>query len=302
LPPSASEVLLLAAVIGRDFDLGILATVSPLAEDEVLGAIDGATTARLVDETGIDGYRFAHALVRSALYRTIGSSRRSRLHRRVAEAIERRRPDDVTALAYHFAEAGEDQRARAVHYAARAGDQAMQRLAHDQAIYFYERGLELAKGLRPDDPSARCELLASLGEAQRNAGVPEYRESLLEAARTAERLGDTPRLVRAALANNRGWASSAGAVDHDRVAMLEAALRALAPDDSAERASLLALLAAELLYAGDRVRRIRLRDDALAMARRVGDPATLAHVLPISPISCCPAGTSDTASSAVPRR
>jgi hypothetical protein len=279
LAATVGEVLLLASVVGRDFDLGVLAQVSPLAEDEVLAALDAAAVARLVDETGIDSYRFAHALVRSALYKTLGTSRRSRLHRRVAQAIERRRPEEVTALAYHFTEAGPDQRGQAVLYNTKAGDQAMRGLAHHQAIHFYQRALALLDDVVLEDPSERCELLARLGEAQRNAGEPAFRETLLRAAQSAQRLGDTDRLVRAALANNRGWVSTSGAVDCERVAVLEAALDALGGDDSPARASLLALLAAELLFAGDRVRRLALSDEALAMARRVGDAATLAYVL-----------------------
>jgi hypothetical protein len=106
-----------------------------------------------------------------------------------------------------------------------------------------------------------------------------FRETLLAAGRLARRLGDAPRLAAAALANNRGWASQTGKVDQERVEMLTAALAALAPDDSAERACLLATLAAELLFDADRPRRLALSDEALAMARRLGDPATLAHVL-----------------------
>src|SRR2546429_281924 len=82
----------------------------------------------------------------------------------------------------------------------------------------------------------------------------------------------------AALANHRGLFSQMGAVDPDRVAALEAALQGLPPGDSPLRARLLASLATELHFAGE-VRRVELGREAVAMARRLGDDATLAETL-----------------------
>ena len=79
---------------------------------------------------------------------------------------------------------------------------------------------------RPD----RIDLLIGLGTAQRQAGIASFRETLLEAARRAQELGDTDRLVAAALANNRGFFSALGQVDAEKVDVIEAALDAL-PDD-----------------------------------------------------------------------
>jgi len=118
-----------------------------------------------------------------------------------------------------------------------------------------------------------------LGVAQRQAGEPAYRETLLEAARLAERLGATETLVAAALANNRGYFSEAGAVDSERVAVLEAACAELAGSDSGPLARLLALLASELTYGGDLPRRLELVHRAIAIARGVGDPTTLVGVI-----------------------
>ena len=70
----------------------------------------------------------------------------------------------------------------------------------------------------------RRELLIGLGEAQVHAGQPEFRETLLEAAEMSLAAGDRDRLIDAALLNNRGMFSSAGYVDEERVAILEAAL------------------------------------------------------------------------------
>ena len=115
-------------------------------------------------------------------------------------------------------------------------------------------------------------------QAQRQAGVADFRETFLDAARRASELGATHQLVQAALANNRGWFSASGVIDTDKVVVLETALRALAEEDSPERALLLATLCSELCF-GPLERRRSLADDAKAMARRLEDPATLIRVL-----------------------
>jgi len=279
LSRTASDALTFAAAMGRDFNVGILGVISRLDEDTLLAALDEAVAARLVDETAVDTYRFTHVLVRSALYDGLSASRRVRLHRRVGEAMEARGGRDVTALAYHFTEAGPEHVRKAIDYTTLAGDQALARLAHDQAVHFYRRALELVDGWNAGDDAERCELLTRLGTAEKSAGDRAYRETLLLAAGLAQRLGDTDRLVRAALANNRGWVSRSGEVDAERVAVLESALAALDERDGAARAMLLATLAAELVYVDDRPRRVALSDAALAMVRRIDDPAALAHVL-----------------------
>jgi len=125
----------------------------------------------------------------------------------------------------------------------------------------------------------RTDLLIGLGTAQRLAGDPTHRATLLEAAEHARRLGDTERVVTAALANNRGYFSSIGSLDLERVEILRAALDALGGEDRPERARLLAAVAVELAAEGDWEHHRHIADEALAIARRLGDPATLAQVL-----------------------
>jgi hypothetical protein len=280
LAAATADTLRLAAVMGRDFDLGILGTVSDLGDAELLQAMDQAVTARLVEETGFEAYRFAHNLVRSTLYDQVNPTRRVRWHRAIAEGLVRRRPDDVTALAYHYNQAAAggsiDQ---AIEYATRAGDQASERLAFDQALVFYRQALAVLDSTGDGDPRRRCELLIRLGQAQRDTGDAAHRATLLEAAALAQRAAHSQALVQAALANNRGWASTTGLVDPERIAVLEAALSAASDADGDARARLLATLGAELAFDPDWKRRRALSDEALAIARRLGVPTTLAHVL-----------------------
>ena len=127
--------------------------------------------------------------------------------------------------------------------------------------------------------AARSEALIGLGGAQRQTGVPGYRETLLEAAGIAAELGDADLAARATLANNRGFVSSYGDVDLERVAAIERALELDDPPQPARHARLLALLAKELAFEPDRARRRALADEAIALARQASDPRTLAEVL-----------------------
>jgi tetratricopeptide (TPR) repeat protein len=229
-------------------------------------------------------HRFTHALVRDTLYEQLSAARRVALHRRVAEVIEELHAgaldDHLPALAHHWARgsAPAAETARAVDYATRAGDRALAQLAHDEAAAYYRQALELREVAGGSPDTQHCELIISLGEAQRRAGDPGHRDTLLEAGRLAQQLGDADLVARAALANRRGLFSRIGAVDEGRVAALEAALAAVGPSDSPERARLLAVLASELHFAGDE-RRVELGREGLAIARRLGDIATLAEAL-----------------------
>ncbi|MGH9004835.1 MAG: hypothetical protein ACRDYV_17065, partial [Acidimicrobiia bacterium] len=251
----------------------------------LISALEEATEARLVIEAGGGRYRFAHSLVRDTVYDGLSALRRVALHRRVAEAVEvvhgHRLDDHLPALAHHWglASAPATHALRAARYAARAGDRALAQLAHDEAVAYYLQALELAEVADdPPDETWRIDLLIGLGEAEHRSGETGYRAVLREAAERAERLGDVDRLARAGLAGYRGlWEQSL--VAGDRVAVLESALRSRGDRQDLIRASLLAVLAAESMFAADRRHRQELSDEALALARGLGDPSTLATVL-----------------------
>ncbi len=281
LGPDAQRVLAAAAVIGQEFELSVLARVVDEPDEGVLERLERAERAALVRNVAGDEFHFRHALVQHALYQDLSSARRSRLHLRVADVLETlglaaRHPE---AAAYHLAASGRPEAlVKATEYAARAGDAALEAFAPDEAAERYRDALRLLDQTGGPD-ELRCRVLVGLGTALRQLGDGSHRETLLGAARMAERLHDADRLVEAALANSRGWASDSGGVDEERVAVLQAALDAVGPQDSAARARLLAGLASELTYTADLERRRELSDEAVAIARRLGDLRTLASVL-----------------------
>ena len=123
-----------------------------------------------------------------------------------------------------------------------------------------------------------CELLLVLGASQERAGSGDAKTTFAAAAATARALGDAGLLGRAALGYAGRW-SQLGRVEEDVAALLQDALAGLGDAEVPLRARLLARLALELYYAGDPERRLALSDEAVELARRLGDPQTLAICL-----------------------
>jgi class 3 adenylate cyclase/tetratricopeptide (TPR) repeat protein len=285
LGPDTERVLGLGAVIGRDFEIGLLAAVAQMDEDVVLDVCETAVTAAVLSTTDIpDRYTFAHALIEHTLYDALSPSRRARAHKAVAEAIESLLGDDPSAraaeLAYHWGAAVQPtDTAKAIHYARIAGDRALHLLAPDEAVRWYGQALELLGRTPHPDTRQRAELLVGLGDAQRQCGIANHRETLLDAARLADQHNHVDLLVRAALANNRGFGSAIGSVDHERIGAIDRALERVGDQPSADRARLLALAAAERMYLVDLDERLGLAEQAVAVARVSGDRAALAWAL-----------------------
>jgi DNA-binding SARP family transcriptional activator len=277
LGASTADLLRGAAVIGIEFDLNLLADVLGRKPDELLDSLDHARRAKLVREAEdvLGRYRFEHALVSHTLAMELGPTRRARLHRRIALALEERPDTHPGELAYHWTEAGayDD----AIAQSRRAGQHALEALAPEEAARWFAHALELhRRGVDPD-PGLMCDLLTELGEAQRRGADSRYRTTLLEASALAQRLRDGERLATAALANTRGFESASGQVDNDRVQLLRTALDLTEGADPLRRARLLALLALELTFAEPIEVRRELSDEAVELARV--DPATHASVL-----------------------
>jgi predicted ATPase len=286
LPSAAAELLSLAAIIGTRFRLDTLAETGEADRAETLVLLDEAVAAGVVRELDdeIGRYAFCHALIRETLHDALPRGERARLHCVVGEALERLYDDATDAhlseLAYHFIEAapvGDPQ--KALDYATRAAEGALDVFAYERAeeLFTYAlRALELAP---TTDQARRCRLLIALGDAQMRAGdIGMARGTLREAAALARRL-QAPELLAEAALRAAPWGVATGRVDDELVGLLEEALAALDESDSVLRALVLARLGATLYWADAAQRRAALADEAIAVARRIGDPATLASVL-----------------------
>jgi class 3 adenylate cyclase/tetratricopeptide (TPR) repeat protein len=290
LGEKAERVLSMAAVIGRDFDLDLLARVTKTSEDDLIDILDAAAAVALVREAAETGrYNFAHALIQHTLYEDLGPNRRARAHRQVGQALEDLCVDRpgvrVGELARHWFSATQPvDLAKAINYSRRAGDAALGALAPSEALRYYAQALDLYPQATDPDPVLGIDLAIGLGTAQRQTGDPASRVTLLEAARRAANLGDTERLVAAAMANNRGFFSSAGAIDTEKVEVLELALGRLSTDNP-NKAIVLATLCAELAYGSPLERREALADEAQVIAESSHDDATVVRVLNLASLS-----------------
>ena len=284
----------LASVAGRDFSLAVLAAAGELGTEDALAAIDEAVEADVVvaDLGRLAHYRFAHALVRDALYGELAPARRAALHRRIGAALEVVVAADpephLAALAHHFLEAAPTGVAeKAVAWSARAGDRAVAQLAYEEAVHHYDRALRALELARPDD-RRRAELLVARGVAEMRAGEvqmrgepsPEARETLRRAANLARRLGAPDLLARAALAfGGTVVGMRFGVLDPDLVRLLEEALAALGPEPGPLRARVMGRLATSLYWSDASGRREALSREAVSAARSLADDATLAYAL-----------------------
>jgi tetratricopeptide (TPR) repeat protein len=283
LSAPAKEVLTAGAVLGTEFDVADVGALVGLEGGVVLDAIDEARSAGLVVDRGrARAFAFVHAVIQEVLYDELRLADRARLETGAAQALERRLGRrGATAIAQHLLRAAvghSDE--RTVEWAVRAAEESYVALAYEQAVTWYGHALAL---LPPAAGGAlEAELLIKRGEASLAAGdVPGARETFRQAAAVAREVNDVERLARAALGLGSGTAGFDVPVwDRSHVALLEEALASLeSSGDGAVRAQIQARLAVALWPTGAEERRRALSDDAVAVAREVGDVAVLASAL-----------------------
>jgi DNA-binding winged helix-turn-helix (wHTH) protein/tetratricopeptide (TPR) repeat protein len=291
LPERTRDVLALAAVSGGEFEVSLVQRAARHGSSDVLDALEEALGVRLLEEVpgAIGRLRFAHALIHDAIASELAGLRRARLHLALGDALEAREggdPPPAAALAHHLCGAaalgaGE----RAARWSMRAGDEAMRRLAYEEAAGHYERALSLVDP-RTLAPEARFDLLFGLGRA-RHFGRGDFvqaRESFRAAAAVARELADPDRLAETALAHSGIPQSSVTEAEAECCAVLEEALAAQPAGAVVPRARLLARLAAFLASEPRRqAEAVDLATQAVAAARNAGDAhAILETLLPLN--------------------
>ena len=287
LSEGCREMLETASVIGREFDLPTLGRVASVEVATLLDAIDEAIAARIVVDVpdGLGRFRFAHALMRESIYDGLSPARRLLLHRRVGDVLEEIYAGAVGPhlgeLAHHFFEAAALGEAdKAVGYAERAARRALETLAFEEATRLYRLALRALELSGSADSVRTADDLLGLGESQARAGdLLESRSTFVRAAEVAREAGLWEQLGLAALGRGGRFVWGRGGVDLELVPLIEEALAGLGDEDSSLRARLLARLAGAQRDQASREPRGSISAEAVAIARRLGDPATLSYAL-----------------------
>ncbi len=284
LDADAVHTLELAAVLGRTFRLPALEHASPLGRGVVLAALERAAVLGLVVEVpgSIGQYRFGHGLIGDALLADMPAGVRMAAHDSAGRALEHVYGSAIDAhlpeIAHHFLSAApRGDLAKAVDYAQRAAQRALDSLAHEQAADLFARALEVFELLDVDVPR-RAALLLGLGTAQSRAGRPAARATFDAAIAAARSIDAHDTFARAAL-GAAPFALTPGFVDEAHVLLLVEALDRIGPGDDPLRVRLLGSLARALYWSDAAPRRAALVREALEIAERLGDSATLAFAL-----------------------
>ncbi len=285
LPPEAHRVLAVAAVIGQEFSREVL--LQALDEEWRLEPLAKALRSSIVTEVpqALGRYRFTHVLVREALYEEIETSERALIHRRVAAILEQRQrmnlPSDLAEIAFHYSEgASPEEFEKAIAFARRAGERAVEQLAWEEASSHFRDALTQLEQRESQTANERCQLLLATAQSERRAGnLTRAREACTGAAELARQFDLPEVLGRAALGVQTPFDMMSGSVDTVEVSLLEDALRFHTDPQSLTRARLLARLSMAQYWGNDSELGLALAEEAVRIARNSGDPSTLAEAL-----------------------
>lgn len=203
LSPAGREVAGLAAALGRDFSIPLLAEASDLDVETVVVAVDELWRRRIIRQIG-DRYNFSHDLLRSTAYDAVSPARRWLLHRRLAQALELLWAGQTDTVAAQIAEqyrlAGNPE--RALRYFERAAEVAAAMFAHGDALTFLTAARQLLASMPHSRDRDQRELtLLEMSIPPLNAlhgySSPLVRETCERSVNLADELDLTARMVTA---------------------------------------------------------------------------------------------------------
>jgi DNA-binding NarL/FixJ family response regulator len=274
----------LASLVGTSFAFEFLARASGVEPERILGLMDEAVGAQLLDQLPErpGWFRFPHVLVRETLFEGQGAVDRLRNHRRIAETLEREWEETpvegantTSKLASHWQQAGDGP--RAIRYARMAASEANKQLGYEEAARLYRLALGQAVtgGL---DAGGRCEVLLDLATAEYRCGnVRRAMEAFVQAAELARRSGRPNLLAGAPLIVQDIGDPEVNA------SVLQACEGVLAGADGLDDevwARLLAQRAVALCESGRLDEALPDSERAMELAERSGAPELVAAVLP----------------------
>jgi len=286
LSPTAQALLAVAAVAAVAVAGDVLVECVGRSEREALPDLEAACKAGLLTEDPENGgrvtYRYVHDLLREAVDGDLSAGRRRVLHQGLGEALERRigkqggrSGDSIPRIAQHFARAGDQEKAAT--YLRQAGDRARAANAHGEAARGYEQlAADLDELGRPREAAdARRDQGAELAHAGRFA---EALKAFQAAERTYRKVGDAESLglVAAAIATAHA-ARGTGEAGLAHLRSVIAALEGNAAVSPATRARLLDTLSHTTFMEGHYHEAVRAAEDAIEVARPIGDGAQIAR-------------------------
>ena len=204
LSEGARELLTLAAVLGREFQLAKFGIVSGLSPDVLSDRLDEAVRVRVLVRSKDGPYRFAHVLVRDVLYKKLSSAERAARHRSIGEKLLEHYGDAVephaAELADHFSRSlpGGDA-ARAINLAMRAAEQESKMGQHRAAARHWQQAAQAFAMIPHDDGRRVCVELGRARSLQAAGEDAEAREAFLDAAILARTFALSGQLAEAAL-------------------------------------------------------------------------------------------------------
>jgi tetratricopeptide (TPR) repeat protein len=207
-------LLNIAAAIGSEFDADLCRKLGAVSREELNSRLDEACADGIVVALGHGRYRFAHALVRAAIYDALDTNNKTRLHGRIAEAIEEIHAQDLRPhfdeLAHHFRASGHSE--KAIDYSDRAAKAANQVFAYTVAAAHWRAALALSEG-RHD--ARRAAMLFSLGrvasfhlDSTEGVALLEAALSLYRDLQDDEKVASTNATLGLALASQADYSSA----------------------------------------------------------------------------------------------
>jgi class 3 adenylate cyclase/tetratricopeptide (TPR) repeat protein len=203
LPAIAKRVLQSAAVIGKEVPFSLLAAITRLPQEALSQSLAQLQAAELLYETCLVPevvYTFKHALIQEMAYHALLESSRRQQHLRIAQLLAAQCATTAARqpawLAHHYTEAGCAE--QAIPYWQQAGQRAVDRSAHTEAIAHFTQGLALLRTLPMTPARARqelalqCSLAVQL--ATRGAATPEVERIYARALELCQQVGNTQEL------------------------------------------------------------------------------------------------------------
>jgi predicted ATPase len=195
----------LGATLGREFSYALLRAVSPWDEGTLGWGLHQLVAAEFLYQQGLPPeatYRFKHALIQETAYQSLLRSTRQQHHQRIAQVLAERFPETAETqpelVAHHYTAAALHE--PAVAYWQRAGQRALARSAHLEAINHVTTGIELLKTLpeTPERTQHAVTLHITLGAAlgmTKGPAAPEVEHAYTQARALCQQVGETPELV-----------------------------------------------------------------------------------------------------------